>query len=66
MDLTDDLWSIIQPLIPDPTRRLDGKGRPWKDPRDVMIGILWILRTGAPWYDMPDRYVPLTVPNMPS
>jgi transposase len=57
MDLTDDQWAIIQPLVPNPTRRFDGKGRPWKDPRDVMNGILWILRTGAPWYDMPkERY----------
>jgi transposase len=58
MDLTDDQWLIIQPLIPDPPRRPDGKGRPWKDPREVMNGILWILRTEAPWYDMPDRYLP--------
>jgi transposase len=58
MDLTDDQWSIISPLIADPPRRPDGKGRPWKDARDVMNGILWILRTGAPWYDMPDRYPP--------
>jgi transposase len=60
MDLTDEQWAIIQPLIPNPTKRLDGKGRPWKDARrDVMNGILWILRTGAPWYDMPkERYPP--------
>jgi transposase len=58
MDLTDDQWSIISPLVPDPTRRPDGKGRPWKDARDVMNGVLWILRTGASWYDMPDRYPP--------
>jgi transposase len=58
MDLTDDQWSIIQPLIPDQPRRPDGKGRPWKDARDVMNGILWILRTGGPWYDMPYRYPP--------
>jgi transposase len=60
MDLTDDQWAVIQPLIPDPPRRPDGKGRPWKDSRDIMNGILlWILlRTGAPWYGMPDRYVP--------
>jgi transposase len=47
MDLTDDQWLIIQPLVPDPPRRPDGRGRPWKDARDVMNGILWILRTGA-------------------
>ena len=58
MDLTDEQWTVLQPLIPNPTKRFDGKGRPWKDPRDVMNGILWILRTGAPWYDMPDRYPP--------
>jgi transposase len=57
MDLTDEQWrSIIQPLITDLPRRPDGKGRPWKDARDIMNGVLWILRTGAPWYDMPDRY----------
>ena len=58
MDLTDEQWCVIQPLIPDLPRRPDGKGRPWKDSRVVMNGILWILRTGAPWYDMPDRYPP--------
>ncbi len=36
MDLTDEQWSIIQPLIPDPPRRPDGKGRPWRDSREVM------------------------------
>jgi transposase len=56
MDLTDEQWLIISPLIPDPTRRPDGKGRPWRDARDIMNGVLWILRTGAPWYYMPDRY----------
>ena len=68
-DLTDKQWSIIQPLISDQPRRPDGKGRPWRDARrDIMNGVLlWILlRTGAPWYDMPDRYVPLTVSNMSS
>lgn len=58
MDLTDEQWFIIQPLIPDLPRRPDGKGRPWKDSREVMNGILWILRTGAPWHDMPERYPP--------
>lgn len=58
MDLTDEQWAVISPLIPDPPRRSDGKGRPWKDSREVMDGILWVLRTGAPWYDLPDRYPP--------
>jgi transposase len=38
--------------------REDGRGRPWRDPRDVLNGILWILRTGAPRNDLPDRYPP--------
>ena len=56
MDLTDEQWEILELLIPDPPRRADGKGRPWRDPRDVLNGILWVLRTGAPWRDLPKRY----------
>ncbi len=58
MDLTDEQWTVISPLIPDLPKRPDGKGRPWRDSREVMNGILWILRTGAPWHDMPDRFPP--------
>jgi transposase len=56
MDLTDEQWDILRPLIPKPRRRADGRGRPWRDDREVLNGILWILRTGAQWHDMPDRY----------
>ncbi len=58
MDLTDEQWFILQPLIPDPPRRPDGKGRPWRNTRDVLNGVLWVLRTGAPWHDLPERYPP--------
>jgi transposase len=58
MDLTDEQWEILKPLIPEPPPREDGRGRPRKDPRDVLNGILWILRTGAPWKDLPERYPP--------
>jgi len=59
MDLTDEQWAVLEPLIPTPPRRADGKGRPWRDPRDILNGILWIfLRTGAPWHDLPERYPP--------
>src|ERR1051326_914554 len=58
MDLTDEQWAILDPLIPDPPVREDGRGRPWKEKRPVLNGILWILRTGAPWRDLPDRYPP--------
>jgi transposase len=46
-ELTDDQWAIIKPLIPEPRRRADGRGRPWRDAREVLNGILWILRSGA-------------------
>jgi transposase len=58
MDLTDEQWSVLDPLIPQPKRRADGRGRPWKESRDVLNGILWVMRTGAPWHDLPDRYPP--------
>jgi transposase len=56
MDLTDEQWTVIRPLIPEPPRREDGKGRPRVDNRRILDGILWIMRTGAPWKDLPDRY----------
>src|SRR5713226_6394606 len=55
-DLTDVQWKTLDDLIPEPIHREDGRGRPWKDRRAVLNGILWALRTGAPWADLPDRY----------
>ena len=49
-DLSDFEWSVIGPVLP--------KGRPGpkrKDDRRVMNGIFWVLRTGAPWRDLPER-----------
>lgn len=47
---------ILEPFLPAPSRRKDGRGRPWKQNRAVLNGIPWILRTGAPWADLPRRY----------
>lgn len=58
MDLTDEQWALIKALLPVERRREDGRGRPWKDTRAVFNGVLWILRTGAPWMDLPERYPP--------
>ncbi len=57
MDLTDQQWTIIEPLFEE-KRRPDGRGRPWRDARAVLNGVPWVLRTGAPWHDLPDRYAP--------
>ncbi len=57
-ELTDEQWAIIGPLIPEPPRREDGRGRPWRDTREVMDGVLWILRSGARWQDLPERFPP--------
>ncbi len=58
MELTDKQWSVLEPLIGEMPRRADGRGRPWRSSREVLNGILWILRTGAQWADLPDRYPP--------
>jgi transposase len=54
-ELTDDQWEHLAPLLPAQRPRT---GRPAKDHRTVLNGILWILRTGAPWRDLPERYGP--------
>lgn len=56
MDLTEEQWKIVGALLPQDRIRADGRGRPWNDRRQILNGILWILRTGAPWKDMPTRY----------
>jgi transposase len=52
-ELTDDQWDRLQEYLP-PQRR--PVGRPAKDHRTMLNGMLWIDRTGAPWRDVPDRY----------
>lgn len=58
MDLTDEPWARLDPLIAEPPRRAAGRGRLWTPRRPVLDGALWILRTGAQWEDLPDRYPP--------
>ena len=48
MDLTEEQWAVVEPLLPKPVKRADGKGRPRVDNRVILKGILWVLRTGAP------------------
>lgn len=50
-DLTDFEWRVIEPLLPNKPR-----GVPRVDDRRVLNGIFWVLRSGAPWRDLPERY----------
>jgi hypothetical protein len=53
--INDDQWKLLEPLLPKAKRSRKG-GRPAIDNRKVLEGILWVLRTGARWQDLPDRY----------
>src|SRR2546428_9590516 len=57
MDLTEKKGAVLEPIFR-PRRRPDGRGRPWAATRGVLNAVLWILRTGAPWADLPRRYPP--------
>ena len=52
-DLTNEQWARLKPLLP-PQKPKTGK--PNIDHRRIINGILWLLRTGAPWDDLPRRY----------
>lgn len=53
-EVTDKAWAQIEPLLPPMVQR----GGRWRDHRQVLNAILWKLRTGAPWRDLPERYGP--------
>ncbi len=52
--LTDEQWDLISDVFAEPKRT----GRPPRDRRQVVDGIIWILRTGSPWRDLPDAFGP--------
>ena len=54
-ELTDEQWARLQPLLPPQKQRI---GRPAKDHRTIVNGMIWIDKTGAPWRDIPERYGP--------
>jgi len=56
MELTKDQWELVEPLLPKEDRSGNRMGRPRVEARSVLEGILWVLRTGAPWKDMPSRF----------
>ncbi len=52
-ELTDEQWDRIQPLLPPPRGRSRKGGRPPAGDRGCFEGVLWVLRTGARWQDLP-------------
>ena len=52
--LTDEQWELIADLFPPPKPI----GRPPRDRREIVDGILWIMRTGSPWRDLPAEFGP--------
>ena len=54
-DLTDEQWTLLEPLLPASSRR----GRPRRWPlRNLIDGVRFRVRVGCPWRDVPDRYGP--------
>ena len=53
-DLSDDEWALLEPLMPKSRKSAR------VDDRKIMNAILYVLRTGMPWRDLPERYGPST------
>jgi transposase len=54
-ELSDYEWSVIRPMLPNKPR-----GVPRVDDRRILNGIFWVLRSGAPWRDLPESFGPHT------
>lgn len=54
-ELSDDEWTVIRPMLPNKSR-----GVPRVNDRRVLNGIYWVLRSGAPWRDLPAAFGPYT------
>jgi len=52
--VTDELWEVIEPLLPEEPPKPKG-GRPRIDDRAVLTGILFVLKTGIPWEMLPQE-----------
>jgi transposase len=54
-ELSDCEWSVIKPMLPNKPRDV-----PRVNDRRVLNGTFWVLRSGAPWRDLPETYGPCT------
>lgn len=50
-ELSDEGWERLQPVLP-----VQKRGGRWNDHRAMLNGIFWVLNSGAPWRDVPERY----------
>ena len=55
-DITDEQWKRIEPKLP--PEYSGKKGRPGKDNRIMLNGMLWMNHSGAQWRQLPERYGP--------
>ena len=53
-ELSDEEFALLKPFLP--PERSGKAGKPYQSHRAVLNGIFWILRSGAPWRDLPERY----------
>ena len=56
-ELTNEQWTLIEPLF-DKTDTIQTRGRPPRPAREILNGVLWILRSGARWSDLSERFPP--------
>jgi transposase len=54
--LSDEQWELIKAFFPQPKVRRDRRGRPWRENRECLEGIIWVIRSGARWRDLPPPY----------
>jgi transposase len=60
-ELIDYEWRVIKPMLPNKPRSV-----PRVDDRRVLNGIFWVLRSGAPWRDLPKSLGPLQLATIAS
>ena len=53
--LSNETWSRVEPLLPSSQGK---QGRPFRDHRQVIEGVIYRLRTGVPWRDLPEEFGP--------
>lgn len=58
MEITQVQWALVEPVVKKALPPKLISGRPRRNDKDILNGILWICRTGAPWKDLPARFPP--------